>query len=348
MNPPFTITNTMLNQIVAISQNIGQLSMAYERQLHLRKNHRLRSIQASLAIENNSLSLEQVSDIIDGKRVLGNPKEIQEVKNAYDAYERIGKLKPYDLTDFLHAHRLMTQGLVNQSGQFRHTDVGVFDSHGNVIHMGARPPFIQKAIQDLFAWAKTDDTPALIKSSVMHYEIEVVHPFEDGNGRMGRLWQTVVLADWQPIFAWLPIESIVYAHQSDYYRALGQADKSNNSTVFIEFMLDIIAKTLVDYKNSDANFANVSDKTSGKVSDKLQNLSDTLSVTELQVFRQIYVYLLNHQTVTNAQAQQLLGKSTATVRRYLSVFVAKNLLLAMGENKSRVYRLNDAFHANDE
>ncbi len=187
MKPPFDITNTMLNQIVDISQQIGQLNIAYERQLHLRKNNRLRSIQASLAIENNSLSVEQVTAIIDGKRVLGNPKEIQEVKNAYDAYEHIGIFKPFDLNDFLIAHRLMTQGLVNQSGRFRLTDVGIFDSQGQVIHMGARPPFIQKAMQDLFTWAKKDTTPALIKSSVMHYEIEVIHPFEDGNGRMGRL-----------------------------------------------------------------------------------------------------------------------------------------------------------------
>lgn len=336
MKPPFTITNIMLNQIVTISQRIGQLSVAYERHLQLRKNHRIRSIQASLAIENNSLSLEQVSDIIDGKRVLGNPREIQEVKNAYDAYEQIGRLKPYVLKDFLHAHQLMTHGLVNQSGQFRHTDVGVFDNHGNVIHIGARPPFIQKAMQDLFAWAKADDTPALIKSSVMHYEIEVVHPFEDGNGRMGRLWQTVVLADWQPIFAWLPIESMVYAHQSDYYRVLGEADKANDSTVFIEFMLDIIAKTLADYATNETDSIAMSDKTSGKVSDKL-------SATELQVFRQINAYLLNHQTITNAQAQILLDKSSATVRRYLSVFVAKGLLVAVGENKSRVYRLKDGF-----
>lgn len=342
MKPPFTVTNAMLNQIVAISQRIGQLSVAYERQLRLRKNHRLRSIQASLAIENNSLSLEQVSDIIDGKRVLGNPKEIQEVKNAYDAYEQIGKLKPYALQDFLHAHQLMTHGLVNQSGQFRHTDVGVFDSHGNIIHMGARPPFIQKAMQDLFAWAKADNTPALIKSSVMHYEIEVVHPFEDGNGRMGRLWQTVILADWQPIFAWLPIESMVYAYQSDYYRVLGEADKANDSTVFIEFMLDIIARTLADYAIAETDSLIMSDKTSGKVSDNWQSLSDKLTATELSVFGQIEAYLRYQPTITNAQAQMLLGKSPATVRRYLSVFVAEGLLVAVGENKSRVYRLKDS------
>ncbi|AWY21111.1 Fic family protein [Moraxella bovis] len=245
--PPFDITNTMLNQMVDISHLIGQLQHEYERNLHLRKNNRLRSIQSSLAIENNSLSLEQVTDIINGKRILGSPKEIQEVKNAYDAYELIEKFDPFSIDNFLKAHQVLTYGLVNQSGQFRQSNVGIFDNGGNLIHMGARPPFIEKLITDLFTWANADDTPAIIKSAVVHYEIEVIHPFEDGNGRMGRLWQTVILSQWQPIFAWLPVETMVYAHQNAYYQTLRQADKANNSTVFIEFMLDIIQKTLKEY-----------------------------------------------------------------------------------------------------
>lgn len=245
--PPFEITNTMLNQVVNISHLIGQLQSEYERNLHLRKNNRLRSIQSSLAIENNSLTLEQVTAIINGKKVLGNPKEIQEVKNAYDAYEQITNFNPYAVNDFLKAHQIITYGLVNQSGQFRQTNVGIFDNQGTLIHMGARPPFIENLIKDLFNWAKNDNTPALIKSAVMHYEIEVIHPFEDGNGRMGRLWQAVILSEWQPIFAWIPIETMVYTHQMAYYQALRQADKNNNSTIFIEFMLDIIEKTLNEY-----------------------------------------------------------------------------------------------------
>ncbi len=232
--PPFTITNTILNLMVKISEKIGQLQVAYVQNLHLRKNNRLRSIQASLAIENNSMSLEQVTDIINGRKVLGKPKEIQEVKNAFDAYEIIPHLSPYRVEDFLQSHHLMMQGLVDNAGQFRTGDVGIFNTQGKVMHLGARPEFVPRLIADLFAWAEQDSTPALIKSCVMHYEIEVIHPFADGNGRMGRLWQTLVLSADTPVFAWLPIETMVYQHQADYYATLAQADTHNDSTRYNE------------------------------------------------------------------------------------------------------------------
>ncbi len=245
--PPFSITSKMLNLVVEISHKLGTLQVDFERHLHLRKNNRLRSIQASLAIENNSLTIEQVTDIIDGKRVLGHPKEIREVQNAYDAYDDILTYDPYSVSDFLKAHRLLTQDLVKEAGEFRSKDVGIYNTQGQLVHMGARPQFVEYLIADLFAWAKQDDTPALIKSAVVHYEIEMVHPFSDGNGRMGRLWQSVILSKWNPIFAWLPVETIVYAHQPDYYQMLSQADRENSSTVFVEFMLEVILETLNDY-----------------------------------------------------------------------------------------------------
>ena len=248
MKPPFSITNKMLNRIVEISHKLGQLQVQYERNLHLRKENRIRSIQSSLAIENNSLTLEQVTAIIEGKRVLGPPKEIQEVKNAYDAYEEILTYNPYSINDFLKAHQLLTQTIVNQAGEFRAKDVGIYTSDGQLVHMGARPQFVEKLVTDLFHWAKSDDTPDLIKSAVVHYEIEMIHPFEDGNGRIGRLWQNVILSHWNPIFAWIPVETIVYAHQADYYRVLAEADAANDSTVFIEFMLDVILETLEEYQ----------------------------------------------------------------------------------------------------
>ncbi len=249
MKPPFSITNKMLNQIVEISQIVGRLEVEYERQLHLRKDNRIRSIQSSLAIENNSLSVQQVTDIVNGKRVLGKPKEIQEVKNAYDAYEQILQFDPYSLDDFLTAHGLMTRGLVDNAGDWRIGDIGIYDSQGNLIHMGARPQFVPKLMADLFQWAKLDDTPSLIKGAVMHYEIEVIHPFSDGNGRMGRLWQTVLLSSQNPVFAWLPVETIVYEKQAEYYATLGKADQANDSTVFIEFMLDSILVMISNYVN---------------------------------------------------------------------------------------------------
>lgn len=357
--------------MVTISQMIGRLEIEYERHLHLRKDNRVRSIQSSLAIENNTLSIQQVTDIIDGKRVLGKPKEIQEVKNAYDAYEKILQFDPYNMNDFLSAHGMMTAGLTDASGHWREGDIGIYDAKGNLIHMGARPQFVPKLMADLFAWAKTDDTPTLIKSAVMHYEIEVIHPFSDGNGRMGRLWQTVLLSAENPVFAWLPIETIVYEKQADYYAVLGKADKANDSTVFIEFMLASILEMLKKYdtdKVSDKSTA-VSDKSTA-MSDKLTSMSDnlvavgdktilvsdnltdmsdiskqmsdkiaSLSQHEQDAFMVVFRYLQAHPHINNAQAQQLLDKSSATVRRYLTAFVSQGLLYAVGEKKARVYEL---------
>lgn len=387
MQPPFSITNNMLNHMVTISQMIGRLEIEYERHLHLRKDNRVRSIQSSLAIENNTLSIQQVTDIIDGKRVLGKPKEIQEVKNAYDAYEKILQFNPYNMDDFLSAHGMMMAGLTDASGHWREGDIGIYDAKGNLIHMGARPQFVPKLMADLFAWAKTDDTPTLIKSAVMHYEIEVIHPFSDGNGRMGRLWQTVLLSAENPVFAWLPIETIVYEKQADYYAVLGKADKANDSTVFIEFMLTSILEMLKKYDNDKVSDKpkNVSDKSTAMsdkptaVSDKLTSMSDnlvavgdktilvsdkpkdvsdnltdmsdiskqmsdkiaSLSQHEQDAFMVVFRYLQAHPHINNAQAQQLLDKSSATVRRYLTAFVSQGLLHAVGERKARVYKLID-------
>ncbi|GGP15569.1 Fic family protein [Oceanobacillus neutriphilus] len=251
MQPPFDITDHMLNRIVEISELVGELKSEYERNLHMRKDNRIRSIQSSLAIENNTLTIQQVTDIIDGKRILGSPKEIKEVKNAYGAYEAILSFDPYSVEDFLKAHGYLTNELVEFSGRFRQKDVGIFDAKGNVVHVGARPQFIVSLVEELFSWSKTASTPALIKSCVIHYEIEAIHPFEDGNGRIGRFWQNVILSGWQPIFAWIPFETIIYEHQQQYYDVLALADKDNNSTKFIEFMLDVILETLQKYPKKD-------------------------------------------------------------------------------------------------
>lgn len=326
MKPLFSINNRMLNQIVEISQAIGNLEFQVERNLKLRKENRIKSIHSSLAIENNSLTVEQITDIIDGKRVLGPPKEIKEVKNAYEAYEEILMLNPYSQKDFLHAHALLTKEVVNYSGQYRHKDVGIFDRAGNVVHMGARPQFIKGLMDDLFNWGAGDDTPELIKSCVFHYEIEVIHPFEDGNGRMGRLWQTVILSNWNSLFSWIPIETIIYENQEAYYQALAIADQENDSSRFIEFMLDIILKSLIAHKRSD--------KQSDKQSDKIH---EELSISENAAFHLLANYLAEHQSITTAVASALLGKAASTTRRYLARFVEAGLLEADGENRNRIY-----------
>lgn len=323
MTPPFSLNNTILNLLVEISHKFGFLQFEYERNLHLRRQNRLRAIQSSLAIENNSLSFEQVSDIIEGKTVFAPPKEIQEVKNAYQLYDEIARFDPYSIPHFLQAHQLMMKEIITDAGEFRTGDVGIFNAGGGLVHMGARPQFVEKLVKDLFDWAKNDDTPMLVKSAVVHYELEVIHPFSDGNGRMGRFWQSVMLAKFNPLFAWLPVETMVYENQSAYYQALQSADEANDSTVFIEFMLTMINQTLDNYST-----AQMSDKVSGKMSDK-----------EKDLFSQIASFLNTHQQITNHQAQQLLGKSAATVRRYLADWVASGLLEAVGENKRRFYRL---------
>ena len=320
MKPPFTITSTILNYLIEISKVLGNLEIETKKNLHFRKENRIKSIHSSLAIENNSLSIEQITAIIDGKRVLGDPKEIKEVKNAYEAYEKILNLDPYSEKDFLLAHKLLTTEIVGQSGKYRNSDVGIFDEQGNMVHLGARPQFIGDLMGELFEWGRRDDTPALVKSCVFHYEIEMIHPFEDGNGRMGRLWQNVILANWNPLFSWIPIETIIYENQQQYYKALAQADRNNNSTVFIEFMLGVILETLLAYKELD-------DKTK------------ELSKAEQDVFEKIREYLKNEIYITVAIVCELIEKSKPTVRRYIAKFVEYELLESHGENRDRRYSI---------
>jgi len=194
--PTYTISTKIIDLVARIAEKLGEIrgSGEYSRNLHLRKINRLRSIQSSLAIENNTLSLGQVTDIIEGKRVLGMPHEIQEVKNSYQVYEHLLEYDPYKVEDFLKAHKFMTSDLVKDAGHFRSQGVGVF-SGAQLIHAGANYQFVPQLITDLFAWAKKTDVHPLIKSSIVHFETEFIHPFMDGNGRIGRLWQTLILSN---------------------------------------------------------------------------------------------------------------------------------------------------------
>lgn len=293
--------------------------------MKLRKENRIKSIHSSLAIENNSLTEKQVTDIIDGKRVLGDPKEIREVKNAYDAYEEILTLDLYRQKVFLKAHRLLTAGIVNEAGKYRSRDIGIFDEIGNVVHMGARPQYLQALMDDLFAWGKNDNTPELIKSCVFHYEIETIHPFADGNGRMGRLWQTVILANWNPIFAWIPIETLIYENQRDYYKVLEQVDQETNSNRFIEFMLAIILKTLKSYLTVTSNLEQKID------------IPEGLTDSEAKTYVLVTKYLTEHESINTTVTAKLIQKSVATARKHLAKFVNLGRLIAQRSNKSRSY-----------
>lgn len=237
--PPFDITEEMLDFVAEISEALGRIKSeeALVKLPRLRRIGRIKSIHSSLAIENNSLTIDQVSDIIEGKRVLGPPDEIHEVKNAFTAYKELENIDPYSIKDLLRIHGIMTEGLVDESGQFRTVNEGIYDSNGRVVHMAPPPRMVHELMQNLFDWLKNSRMHALIKSSVFHYEFEFIHPFRDGNGRLGRLWQTAILMSWKPVFAWIPIESIIKERQTEYYEAIAASTKSGNSNAFIMFML---------------------------------------------------------------------------------------------------------------
>ena len=245
--PPYTITNQMLSYVASISEKIGRITLIsnMEKKPHLRKNNRIKSIHSSLRIEANSLTLNQVRDVINGKIVLGEQREIQEVKNAYCAYGKIAEINPYSIRDLKKYQGIMTKYLEEQSGDFRRGEAGVF--HGDeCIFMAPPAQYVPQLMEELFAWMKevAREIHPLILSSIFHYEFVFIHPFSDGNGRMARLWHTAILYRWKPIFEYIPIESQIEKFQDDYYEAIAKCHVAGESTLFIEFMLAQVDKIL--------------------------------------------------------------------------------------------------------
>ena len=243
----------MLSRVSEISERLGKI-VAYsnlETKPHLRKNNRIKSIHSSLAIEANSLSLDAVRDVINGHEVVGPVREIREVQNAYRAYGEMERIDPFKVSELKRIHGIMTEGLVRESGLFRSVGEGVFDGE-KLIFMAPPPEMVDGHIENLFGWLNQvrgkntgkASLPALIYSSVFHYEFVFIHPFADGNGRMARLWQTALLADWRKVFRYLPLESHIHKYQSGYYEAIDRCNKEGESTIFVEFMLQQIAATL--------------------------------------------------------------------------------------------------------
>jgi Fic family protein len=236
--PPYTLTPTILNLVVEIGKTIGRYTALAEQNLtpRLRRENRIRTIQASLAIENNTLTLEQVTAVIEGKRVLGHPREIQEVRNAFATYEVMEEWDVSSEQDLLAAHALLMRGLVDEIGRYRSSGVGIFRGK-QLMHMAPPADRVPKLIADLLCWLANTNEHPLVASCVFHYELEFIHPFADGNGRMGRLWQTLILRNWKPLLAYLPVETVIRERQEDYYRVLAAADEQANASPFIEFML---------------------------------------------------------------------------------------------------------------
>ena len=256
--PPYEITDEMLELVSEIMENLGKLSGVNELEKlpRLRRVSRIKSIHSSLAIENNTLSIEQVTDVINGKRVLAPQKDIEEVHNAFNAYEKLSEINPYSIEDLLKIHSIMMNGLVKEAGSLRSGQVGVYNQDGKVVHLAPPADFVPQQLGQLFDWVKNSNANMLIKSSVFHYEFEFIHPFNDGNGRTGRLWQTALLASWKPIFAWIPIESIIKDNQEDYYNAITLSTSQGKSNIFIEFMLDVINKAIKDIITDTRNHYN--------------------------------------------------------------------------------------------
>lgn len=239
------MTDKIMNLVADVSEQIGRIKVLSHGNLnpHLRKENRIRTIHSSLAIEHNSLSLEQVTAVVNGKHILGNPNEIREVKNAYDTYEMMLVLNPYSVKDLLKAHKMMMKDLIPENGKFRSGGVGVFDGDV-VVHMAPPASLVPGEIQDLFAWYKKSEIHPLIRSAIFHYEFEFIHPFADGNGRMGRMWHSLLLGRWNEIFYWLPVEELIRSRQQEYYNALNKSDRESDSSTFVEFMLEILLDTL--------------------------------------------------------------------------------------------------------
>ena len=324
--PPFEITNGMIHSVAEIAELVGKLNSTSQLSANptLRRTNRIRTIHGSLAIEQNTLSLEQVTAVLNGKQVLAPPKDIAEVKNAYEIYERLDELDPYSVDDLLTAHAIMTRGLVEESGVFRSRPVGVVDQQGHVLHFGTLPQYVPDLVMELLDWTKHSDIHMLIRSCVFHYELELIHPFADGNGRIGRLWHTLLLSRWNPAFAWLPVESMIHARQPEYYAAINASNDAGAPTVFIEFMLSAIKASLLDAIHTGAGTGD-----------------GTLDKATLRR-KQIENFLETHAFIMNADVRALCGVSAATANRILAGLVTGGTLIKYSQGGHWAYRPVDA------
>lgn len=308
--PPFTMTDEITNLVIEIAEITGAMTVSEQlsKNPKLRRVNRVRSIHSSLAIEQNSLTKEQVSDIIDGKRVLGPPQDIREVQNAYEAYEIMTKLNPYSVKDLLKAHKIMMGGLVKEAGVFRSKGVGVYAGE-QLIHDGTPANYVPGLIGQLFDWLKKSNLHPLIKGCIFHYEFEFIHPFVDGNGRLGRLWHTLILAKWQEFFLWIPIETIIHKRQDDYYKALNASNTVSESTIFVQFMLLLIRDLLKELSHNG-----------------VMNKEKTLD-------EKLFGLLKENGKQSAAELAEIVGSSPRTVQRALKRLMDDGKIEHVGSNR---------------
>lgn len=316
MKPPYTLSPAILGLIGSVSEKIGQVTAAHLQQpkAELRKENRIKTIQASLEIEGNTLSIDQVTAILDGKRILAPKKDILEVQNAIALYEKLDQLQAGSVTSFMNAHAILLKGLIPSPGKLRTKGVGIVKG-SQLTHLAPPAHLIKSQLNNLFNYIRTDKDPVLIRSCVFHYELEFIHPFADGNGRMGRLWQTVLLAGYYPVFSYLPVESIIKNKQTDYYKALAASDKAGQCTPFIEFMLAVIDNALEDLLLKQRQVLSAEDR----IIQYRQENPDALFTRKdyMQKYREI---------------------STATASRDLKEAVERKLLIKKGDKRMTTYR----------
>ena len=275
--PPFTVTANSIRLIAEISESIGRLTAQLEqaKALRLRRINRIRTIQGSLAIEGNTLSTEQITAILDGKRVIAPPKDVQEARNAIAVYDALSNWESANEQHLLEAHAALMKGLVDDAGRYRSGGVGVM-SGSQVVHMAPPADRVPLLMQQLLQWQANTDQHPLLASSVFHYEFEFIHPFSDGNGRMGRLWQTLILNRWNPLFSHIPVESLVFEHQSDYYQSINISTARTDSAPFIEFMLTMMRDAILTATPQ------VSPQVSPQVMRLLKTINGTMTRSQIQ------------------------------------------------------------------
>ena len=315
MKPPYKITPYILAKVASISEKLGEIKAArlHRPPTELRKRNRIRTIHSSLVIEGNTLTFDQVTALLEKKRVIAPLKDITEVKNAIRVYENIGLFDPFSIESLCEAHRILMDGLVENAGRLRNKSVGIMKGK-QLAHVAPSGTLVKLLLNDLFGYLENDDEILLVKSCVFHYEFEFIHPFLDGNGRMGRLWQSVILMKYNPVFEYLPVESLIKENQEEYYRILAVADRQGESTIFVEFMLRIVEESLEELLQS-------------------QNVT----LTERDRIALFKDYIADASFTRKDYLRYFKELSTATASRDLKEAVDSNLLRKEGEKSLTHY-----------
>ncbi len=316
MNPPYKITTEILEMVASISEKIGQINAKYldKPSPKLRKENRIKTIHSSLSIEGNTLSEDQITSLIENKRIVGPEKDVNEVLNAIRVYDQLHAFNHESANSFLRAHRELMKGLIPDNGKYRKKGVGIM-AGGKVAHKAPPAENVPTLMKELFSYLKTSKELTLIKSCVFHYEMEFIHPFSDGNGRMGRLWQTLILIQKYPVFEFIPFENIIHKTQNNYYLALSKSDKTGNSTPFIEYMLNVINDSLYNMLDFRSRIMSAEDR-----------LTYFSEICEDEFSRKEYMDIFN-------------DISSATASRDLKRGVELGIFEKEGDKAKTIYRL---------